>query len=304
MSTLNRFRDWWLGQYRSQRGLGKAIWVGGPALVALVFGCCFCSLALSTFAPDPTAAEPTAALAERAAGVDLAQTEEPTDEPRATSTEAPATPTRAPMRTAAPTATDEPASVTPRPSTATIAPSATVMPATATRPPATATATAAPPTATRPAATVTSVPPPPATRPPATAAPLPTATAALSTAPPQPTATQPPAAASGDVVISSIRYDGDVPQVESDEYAVVTNRGGGAVNLAGWRLNAGEPDQNFTFPPFDLQPGQSCRVYTNESHPESCGFSFGRGDAIWRNSNDCGYLYNAEGVEVSRFCWN
>lgn len=114
----------------------------------------------------------------------------------------------------------------------------------------------------------------------------------------------PPAVTSGDVVISSVRYDGDVPQVESDEYAVILNRGSVAVNLGGWRLNAGEPDQNFTFPSFDLQPQQSCRVYTNEFHPESCGFTFGRGDAIWRNSGDCGTLHDATGAEVSRFCWN
>jgi hypothetical protein len=107
------------------------------------------------------------------------------------------------------------------------------------------------------------------------------------------------------VVISSVRYDGDVPDVESDEYAVITNRGAGVVNLGNWRLNAGEPDQNFTFPSVDLQPGQSCRVYTNQVHPDSCGgSSFFRGDAIWRNSGDCGYLYNAEGAEVSRFCWD
>ena len=137
--------------------------------------------------------------------------------------------------------------------------------------------------------TATVVPP---TEPPATVAP---------TEPPLPTA--PPVAAPGDVVISSIRYDGDVPQVESDEYAVITNRGAAVVNLSGWRLNAGEPDQNFGFPSFDLQPGQSCRVYTNEVHPDTCGFSFGRGDAIWRNSGDCGTLHDASGAEVSRYCW-
>jgi hypothetical protein len=131
-------------------------------------------------------------------------------------------------------------------------------------------------------------------------------------APTQPpaAATQAPAAtptaavqAPGDVVISYIFYDGDVPQVESDEYAEITNRGGTPVNIGGWRLNAGEPDQNFTFPSFDLQPGQSCRVYTNELHPESCGFTFGRNDAIWRNSGDCGTLHDASGAEVSRYCF-
>jgi hypothetical protein len=100
-----------------------------------------------------------------------------------------------------------------------------------------------------------------------------------------------------------ILADGAVPQVESDEYAVIQNQGGTAVDLSGWRLNAGDPGQNFIFPPFDLQPGQSCRVYTNEVHPETCGFSFGSGRAIWNNGGDCGYLYDANGNEVSRYCY-
>lgn len=316
MSALNRFREWWLGQYRSQRGLGKAIWVGGPVLVALMFSCCFCSLAMAMFAPD-VSDEPTAELAERAAAtVDVVATEELAEATVASTEVEPSrtvapTRTTAPMRTAVPTtvptATEEPVmatarpSATPRPATATTAPSATAVPPTVTRVP----PTAVPPTATSvpPTAAPTRLPP---TAVPATAVPptpLPP-TAVPPTALPQPTATMPPAVTSGDVVISSVRYDGDVLQVESDEYAVILNRGGVAVNLGGWRLNAGEPDQNFYFPSFDLQPGQSCRIYTNEAHPESCGFSFGRGDAIWRNSNDCGYLYNAGGAEVSRFCWN
>lgn len=307
MSVIIRSRDWWLGQFRKTSGLGKVAWVGVPLLLS----CCFCSLALMVIVPSPDV-EPTAELAERAAAtVEVEATEElveltaeAIDEP-ATGTSPTTTPSRtlAPTRTAAPTETEERAtarpSATPRPATPTTAPSATPVPPTATRPPATATAvppTAVLPTATRPLATA--VPP---------TAVLPTAvppTPLPPTAVPQPTATLPPAATSGDVIISSVRYDGDVPQVESDEYAVITNRGGVVINLSGWRLNAGEPDQNFTFPSFDLQPGQSCRVYTNEFHPESCGFSFGRGDAIWRNSGDCGTLHDAAGAEVSRYCWN
>ncbi len=105
------------------------------------------------------------------------------------------------------------------------------------------------------------------------------------------------------VQITSIRFDGAVFQVESDEYAVITNVGGTAVNLAGWRLNAGDAGQDFVFPLFDLQPGRSCRVYTNEAHLETCGFSFGIGSAIWNNGGDCGYLYDANGVLVSKYCY-
>lgn len=276
MTIVKQVRDWWLGRLRVAGGVGKVIWIGIPFL----FACCgltMCSALISR-----PAATPTAEVAERAATIEVNETV-PTDEPPAATDR----PTHAPAATEAPT--DEPTEVPARAAAVVIATVAAAQP------------TAAPPTSTSaPAPTAL-----PSTAIPATAAPTVAAPATIaSTAAPLPTATLPVAAAPGDVIISSIRYDGDVPQVESDEYAVITNRGGAAVNIGNWRLNAGEPDQNFTFPNFDLQPGQSCRVYTNEFHPESCGFSFGRGDAIWRNSGDCGYLYNAEGVEVSRFCWS
>jgi len=104
-------------------------------------------------------------------------------------------------------------------------------------------------------------------------------------------------------VISFIFYDGVVKRVESDEYAEIANQGGSSVNLGGWRLNAGAPGQDFVFPGIELQPGQVCRVYTNEGHPESCGLSFGNEQALWNNKGDCGYLYDAGGAEVSRYCY-
>jgi micrococcal nuclease len=121
--------------------------------------------------------------------------------------------------------------------------------------------------------------------------------------PAEPVATQPPLPGMGNVVISYIFYDGVVRQVESDEYAQITNNGSAPVNLKGWRLNAGDPGQDFWFPDFAIGPGQSCRVYTNEYHPENCGFSFGSGRAIWNNKGDCGYLYDATGAMVSEYCY-
>ncbi|MCB8980705.1 MAG: thermonuclease family protein [Ardenticatenaceae bacterium] len=137
-----------------------------------------------------------------------------------------------------------------------------------------------------------------------TAPPAPTATQLPPTEPsPPPTEPPPPAAAPGDVQLTFIFYDGLVSQVESDEYAVITQNGGSPVNIGGWRLNAGNPGQDFTFPGFDLQPGQSCRVYTNEYHPDTCGFSFGSGQAIWNNGGDCGYLFDNTGAQVSQRCY-
>jgi len=105
------------------------------------------------------------------------------------------------------------------------------------------------------------------------------------------------------IQITFILFDGVVPQVESDEFAQITNQGSLSVNLQGWRLNAGAPEQDFYFPNFQLDPGLSCRIYTNEIHPEYCGFSFGGGEAIWRNTGDCGYLYDREGAQVSKYCY-
>jgi hypothetical protein len=68
-------------------------------------------------------------------------------------------------------------------------------------------------------------------------------------------------------------------------------------------LNADDTGQDFFFSDFVLQPGQSCRIYTNEHHPESGGFSFGSGKALWANSGECGHLFDASGAEVSTYCY-
>jgi len=44
-------------------------------------------------------------------------------------------------------------------------------------------------------------------------------------------------------------------------------------------------------------------VYTNEVHPEHCGFNLGSEQPVWNNKGDCGYLYDASGAEVSTYCY-
>jgi hypothetical protein len=109
--------------------------------------------------------------------------------------------------------------------------------------------------------------------------------------------------APGEAVISVFLYDRAVANVESDKYAEIKNVGGSPVNLGGWRLNADDDDQGFWFPSFDLQPGQGCRVYTNEVHLETCGFPFESGKPLWANAGECGHLFDATGAEVSTFCY-
>jgi len=132
----------------------------------------------------------------------------------------------------------------------------------------------------------------------------PDVTHVLPTGAPSPTAspsTPSPSSDSG-VQITKIFYDGLVPQVESDEYVEITNHGGAAVDLKGWILkDITDGNPSFTFPAYNLQPGESIRVYTNEIHAEYGGFSFGSGQGIWNNSNpNTAALFDARGQEVSR----
>jgi hypothetical protein len=108
----------------------------------------------------------------------------------------------------------------------------------------------------------------------------------------------------GDVRIVYIFFDGDEGRTEPDEYCEIRNVGESVSDLEGWRLNAGAPGQDFRFPAFDLAPGQAIRVYTNQVHAEYGGFSFAHTEtALWANKGDCGYLYDAGGEEVSRYCY-
>lgn len=118
---------------------------------------------------------------------------------------------------------------------------------------------------------------------------------------PEPTPAVP--AGAGEVRIVRIYYDGQKGRAEPDEYAEIKNVGDAPVSIAGWRLNADDAGQDFWFPDVVLQPGQAVRVYTNEVHPESGGFTFGRGSAIWTNKGECGHLYDASGAEVSTYCY-
>ena len=83
---------------------------------------------------------------------------------------------------------------------------------------------------------------------------------------------------------------------------LIENVGGSAVDITGWTLqDVADGGPSFVFPGFVLEPGGSIRVYTDEVHPESGGFSFGRGGAIWNNPEpDEAGLFDAAGVEVSR----
>jgi len=129
----------------------------------------------------------------------------------------------------------------------------------------------------------------------------PTATSTLTpTNTPQPTSTLSPTAIEN-VVITDVFYDGTGDQ-EPDEYVEIRNDATLPVQLNGWTLRD-EAGLVFTFPNFVLQPGQVCRVGTNEEHPEWCGFNYDSDSAIWDNDGDCAYLLDSAKTPIDTYCY-
>jgi endonuclease YncB( thermonuclease family) len=106
----------------------------------------------------------------------------------------------------------------------------------------------------------------------------------------------------GDIQITNIFYDGQVPRVESDEYVEISNLGDQLQDLSGWVLkDISDGYPSFIFSSYVLAPGKSIRVYTNEYHSEWGGFSFESSQPVWNNSEpDIAALFDSQGREVSQ----
>ncbi|WP_428264585.1 lamin tail domain-containing protein [Haliangium sp.] len=105
-----------------------------------------------------------------------------------------------------------------------------------------------------------------------------------------------------DVEISFINFDGAERRTEGDEYVEITNAGGQDADISGWHLHADDLGQDFHFPQgTKLAAGQSIRVYTNLDDPNTGGFNWGSGRAIWNNQGDLGALLDANEDLVSTY---
>jgi hypothetical protein len=105
-----------------------------------------------------------------------------------------------------------------------------------------------------------------------------------------------------DVVITTVRSKGEVKYTQADEFVEIVNRGTVAADISGWVLGADDAGQDFRFPPGTvLQPGQRIRIYTNEVHPESGGFSYGIRRPIWNDKGDLAKLRDTAGTTVSEY---
>ena len=123
--------------------------------------------------------------------------------------------------------------------------------------------------------------------------------------------------------IGYVNYDGKVPRTEADEYVEIINDGDEAQEIHNWSLKScsGEDcrdvergqelrfDRRYDgscqmvgFSSYLLKPGEAIRVYTNECHPESGGFSFERGTAIWANDppHDWACLFDEKGNLIDK----
>jgi N-acetylneuraminic acid mutarotase len=137
---------------------------------------------------------------------------------------------------------------------------------------------------------------------PPTLTPTPLPTPPTTEPPPPPTTEPPPPSNTGNVVITTIFYHGVLPQ-QPDEYVEIKNNDTFSIQLANWTLED-IAHHTFKFPSFVIQSGQVCRIYTNQSHPELCGFNYGNGSPIWNDTGgDCGYLRDSSSTLINQFCY-
>jgi len=151
------------------------------------------------------------------------------------------------------------------------------------------------PTATQ---TATSVLPTPTatlpTTPTATNTPTVTPTATM-TKTPTPTATPLPA----NLEIAYLVYEGD------DERIAITNNGGQAQVMTGWKIHSVVGDQWYYFPSgYTLVAGATVRVHSGPdaiSNPP--GDLLWTHNNIWNNAGDKAVLYNSAGQQVDSYCY-
>ena len=105
------------------------------------------------------------------------------------------------------------------------------------------------------------------------------------------------------VQITKLNFDGTKGPKEPDEYVEIANTSKAPVDLTDWTVQALSHNDEYKWNSYVLQPGTSVRVYTNEVHNDSGGFSFNSLNPVWLNSGDIAELRDGDGVLVSRYAY-
>ena len=103
--------------------------------------------------------------------------------------------------------------------------------------------------------------------------------------------------------IAGIHADaaGDDRRNRNGEYALVRNTGAAAINLTGWKLDAGDRSQRFTLANYTLKKGATVRIHTGRGTTRAGHLYLGSGRPIWNNDGDTATLIDTHNIAVSRY---
>jgi P pilus assembly chaperone PapD len=102
--------------------------------------------------------------------------------------------------------------------------------------------------------------------------------------------------------ITGIHADaaGDDRRNLNGEYALVRNTGAAAINLAGWKLDAGDRSQRFILASYPLKKGATVQIHTGRGTTRAGHLFLGSGRPIWNNDGDTATLIDPHNIAVSR----
>jgi len=104
------------------------------------------------------------------------------------------------------------------------------------------------------------------------------------------------------VFISATRFNapGDDRGNLNGEWVRITNRGDGAVLIAGWTLSDSTGSAPFVFPAVLLLPSTSVTVFTGSGAMNDTALYMGRTAPVWNNSGDAAVLRDGAGKIIDR----
>jgi hypothetical protein len=98
--------------------------------------------------------------------------------------------------------------------------------------------------------------------------------------------------------IVGVRADaaGDDRRNRNGEYALVRNTGKAAINLAGWKLDAGDRSQRFSLASYVLNKGATVRIHTGRWTTRAGHLFLGSGRPVWNNDGDTATLIDPHNI--------